>query len=827
MAGRKIEVQIVGDASSLSKAFGKASGSASGFGSKMASVGKLAAVGLGALGVGAAVAGKKMIEMASDAAEVQSKMEVVFGKALPGLTKQIDTFSAATGTSRFAMREQAADMGALLAPMLGSKQAASDMSLQFTKLATDIGSFNNVPTADALLAIRSGLVGEAEPLRRFGVLLNATAVEQEGLRLGLVKGKKAMTEQQKVQARASLIMKQTSLAQGDATRTAGSMANQMKMLKSNISDTATSLGMALLPAANNVVAGMNSFIGKFKEADSAGDKFRVVVGALGDIARTAGTGIKDAFNAIDWQAVGKTLMDGLHRAFDFLSGVDWGGILKNVGSNVLGELKSVFNAINWGELGSALGRMLVLAFNKIATFMNSVNWNAVGQALVRGIGIGLKALGSFLAGVNWGTVLKAIGLGIIAVLKGLGGLLLGIAGAVGKAIITGIKNGAVALWGGLKSWLAGIPGQIKGLFSGAAKWLYNAGLAVLSGFWDGLKSKWNAVAGWVGGLGGKIKGLKGPIGKDRTLLLDEGRAIMDGLRAGLEAGWLKNVAFLRGIAAATVKEINALQGQLNAINARRETQDRAAAVRDATAALAEARKKKEGVAAAELALARAREDIVVAGLNRQLVKEQAALERRKTMIQSKMTAITSAVQKASDKLLAAFDRATGGHTTAAGGALNAISARRQQEDLASAVEDAQARLAEAMEGGDGVAITAAQRALFRAQEDIQIASLESQKVTQEQAWTAERESLREHLEKRLVLLSAAFAKEGATVAGALAAINKLALVGGPATGGGSVAGGGAKQPIILKTYLDGKLLTESVQEHATAYQRSNGAWLAT
>jgi hypothetical protein len=49
------------------------------------------------------------------------------------------------------------------------------------------------------------------------VLLNEAAVKQEGLRLGLVKGKQEMTEQQKVQARASLIMQQTTLAQGPGT----------------------------------------------------------------------------------------------------------------------------------------------------------------------------------------------------------------------------------------------------------------------------------------------------------------------------------------------------------------------------------------------------------------------------------------------------------------------------------------------------------------------------------------------------------------------------------------------------------------------------------
>lgn len=257
MASRTLKVEIIGDASSLQRALKGASSSSSSFGSKLAKVGRVAAIGLGALGAGAIFAGKKMKDLASDAAEVDSKLDVVFGKALPQLSKNLDAFSEATGASRFALREQAADLGALLAPLTATKKGAADMSEQFVKLATDLGSFNNVPVEDALLAIRSGLVGEAEPLRRFGVLLNEAAVKAEAYSSGIAKTGAELTEQQKVQARANLIMEQTKLAQGDATRTAGSMANQLKTLKNNVIDMATSLGTLLIPATLSAVKAFN------------------------------------------------------------------------------------------------------------------------------------------------------------------------------------------------------------------------------------------------------------------------------------------------------------------------------------------------------------------------------------------------------------------------------------------------------------------------------------------------------------------------------------------------------------------------------------------
>lgn len=339
MAKAKLEVQVIGDASSLQRALRQSGSAADGFGSKMAKVGKLAAVGLGALATGAAFAGKRMISMASDAAEVQSKMEVVFGKTLPGLTKNLDKFAAATGASKFALREQVADMGALLEPLTANKKGAADLSEQFVILATDLGSFNNVPVADALLAIRSGLVGEAEPLRRFGVLLNEAAVNAEGVRMGLIKVGEKMTEQEKVQARANLIMQQTTLAQGDATHTAGSMANQMKRLRNNISDAATSLGTLLIPYA---LAAVKAFNDNWPAIEKV---VKSVMKALASGVDAAVSALKRNFVAI--KTIASTAFEGARAAgqkFASFMGTDLGQTLA-IGAVALFAVSKALGAI--------------------------------------------------------------------------------------------------------------------------------------------------------------------------------------------------------------------------------------------------------------------------------------------------------------------------------------------------------------------------------------------------------------------------------------------------------------------------------------------------
>ena len=72
-----------------------------------------------------------------------------------------------------------------------------------------------------------------------------------------------LTEAQKVQARYSLILSQTTAQQGDFTRTSDSLANSTRIMKAQLEDAAAQLGQQLLPAAQKVVEVMNDMIGRF------------------------------------------------------------------------------------------------------------------------------------------------------------------------------------------------------------------------------------------------------------------------------------------------------------------------------------------------------------------------------------------------------------------------------------------------------------------------------------------------------------------------------------------------------------------------------------
>lgn len=197
--------------------------------------------------------GKEAIMAASNAAEMQSKFNIVFGDVGGKVTQQLQDFATATGASRFELMGMAATLGDTFKPMGYTADEAGKLSVQMVKLATDLSSFNNIPVAEALQRIQGGLIGNHENLLKFGVLINEASLKEELMRMGADNLTGAQLNQAKVQARLNILMAGTTDAQGDAVRTADGFANSSRALGSAIGDLQVVLGNALLPAATDTV----------------------------------------------------------------------------------------------------------------------------------------------------------------------------------------------------------------------------------------------------------------------------------------------------------------------------------------------------------------------------------------------------------------------------------------------------------------------------------------------------------------------------------------------------------------------------------------------
>lgn len=255
---------------------------------------------------------KGAIDAANDLGETTSKAGELFGASL----NELEKWAAGAAQSIGQSQKQALD-GASTFAIFGraAGKSGSDLvefSTGLTELASDLASFNNTTPEDAIQAIGAALRGEAEPIRRYGVLLDDATLKQEALELGIISTtKQALTPQQKVLAAQAAIFKQTSAAQGDFARTGDDLANMQRKLAAEFENAKAILGQSLLPTVLTVAKAFNNlgaenFVKIIKTIAVAGITFVTVTAAT-----KAATLASAAYRAVSIALAGaKALLTG-------------------------------------------------------------------------------------------------------------------------------------------------------------------------------------------------------------------------------------------------------------------------------------------------------------------------------------------------------------------------------------------------------------------------------------------------------------------------------------------------------------------------------------
>jgi len=200
--------------------------------------------------------------------EMQAKSEQVFKQFLPTVRAELESFGEAAGRSRFDLEEMAASVQDLFVPLGMARGEAARMSVDLTKLATDVASFNNQADVEVLNNFRSGLVGNHEVLYRYGVVINDAFLKAELFRMGIRQNIDEVDGATKAQARYNLIVAGTADSQGDAIRTASSLANQTRAMKAEWQAVWYMLSNLVQPIFLKIVTGL-------KDAGKAVRNFKV------------------------------------------------------------------------------------------------------------------------------------------------------------------------------------------------------------------------------------------------------------------------------------------------------------------------------------------------------------------------------------------------------------------------------------------------------------------------------------------------------------------------------------------------------------------------
>lgn len=197
------------------------------------------------------------IQAASDLEENTTKISVIFGEASRAVTDFAKTAAREIGQSQNQVLAAAGTFGTFgKAAGLAGDQLAT-FTNDFITLSADLASFNNTTPDEAINAIGAALRGEAEPLRRFGVLLNDATLKAAAFELGIFDGSGALTAQQKILAAQKVIYEQTGDAQGDFGRTSDGLANQQRILSAQFENVKTKIGELLIPVFKKLVKFLN------------------------------------------------------------------------------------------------------------------------------------------------------------------------------------------------------------------------------------------------------------------------------------------------------------------------------------------------------------------------------------------------------------------------------------------------------------------------------------------------------------------------------------------------------------------------------------------
>ncbi len=222
---------------------------------------KIAAVGIGAVGLIAAattVGAYKLAEKSSALAESQNVVEQTFKSSAKAIKDWTLTTAKSAGISQLNAMMWSGSMGAMLKSSGVTENYANIMSRSLVQLSGDMSSFYNLAAGDAWEKIRAGIAGETEPLKQLGINLSVANLQAFALSQGIKTSYAKTSQAQQTMLRYNYLMKVTADAQGDFGRTlATSFPNQLRVAQMNIETLGNTIGTKFQPAFLGILQAFN------------------------------------------------------------------------------------------------------------------------------------------------------------------------------------------------------------------------------------------------------------------------------------------------------------------------------------------------------------------------------------------------------------------------------------------------------------------------------------------------------------------------------------------------------------------------------------------
>lgn len=491
---------------------------------------------------------KQILSSASDAEELYSKFNTVFGEYADEVRGWADEHSNIWGRSSQDLQGYLAGSQSLLVGFGATRDEAQDLSKEIVTLAVDLASFNNLAEADAMKSLQSALMGNHEAAKALDVVINENTLSMAMLDLGYEGSFQSLSELEKINVRYHAVLMQSSDAVGDAERTSDSYANQVRRLQGDIKDMSAELGKHLLPIMTKVVEYFTKVIGKFSEMSPEGQKFVLIilgiVAAIGPLLIIIGAVMKAiailgaVFGAISAPvlivigvivaliAIFKHLWDTNE---EFREGVIaiweqikeaaeevWGAILETI--EVVGEKITEF----WSQHGEQIMAVLKPIWEQIKLVVETAiklikDTIKLILAIIRGDWEGAwEALSSILETVMNFMIQTVINIwdGVKEYLKLLWDVVSNIFNDALEGIKTkvsdkmaDIKGKIEEIWNNVKEFFTSSWEAIRGINDGAVGQMFDKIVAVFTAIWGFIKTTWEAIKSYFRSIWEAIKAL--------------------------------------------------------------------------------------------------------------------------------------------------------------------------------------------------------------------------------------------------------------------------------------------------------------------------------
>lgn len=290
--------------------------------------------------VGAALATGAIVALSYEAAKRAEAVNGAFTQIFRAMPEKASAATAAISTEfgrlETDIKDNFTQIGGVLAGLGVQGEQALTIIDQLQRRSLDLAAFRDVADADAFQAVISGITGETEPLKRFGIVVNETATKAELLRLGFKGNAEQAPEAAKAIARANLILAKSAEIHGQVAREADNLTEKEKRTRAEFVKAAEDFGQQFLPVAAEVLKWASDALKAFNDLDGGTKNAALGLLALVAVGGPILSVIKGLKDLIGAAIAAKAAMAGLGAGGG--GGNGGGGAIGGGGRGLLGRV---------------------------------------------------------------------------------------------------------------------------------------------------------------------------------------------------------------------------------------------------------------------------------------------------------------------------------------------------------------------------------------------------------------------------------------------------------------------------------------------------------